>query len=46
MTGEVPSSPVFESLHTYFLFPFAMDREAIREDHPEAWSAKADCMLG
>src|SRR5271165_1414547 len=28
---------VFERLHTYFLFPFALDEDAIRSDHPEAW---------
>lgn len=36
----VASSPVLECLHTYFLFPFALDKEAIQEDHPEAWPAK------
>jgi len=31
----------FERLHTYFLFPFALDKEAIQADHPEAWCGKA-----
>ena len=31
------ASPSFERLQTYFLFPFALDKEAIQEDHPEAW---------
>jgi hypothetical protein len=30
----------FHCLHTYFLFPFALDREAIQEDHPEAWPGR------
>jgi hypothetical protein len=29
-----------ESLQAYFLFPFALDREAILEDHPHAWTEK------
>ena len=31
---------VFERLHTYFLFPFALDKEAIQADHPQAWPGK------
>jgi hypothetical protein len=27
----------FERLYTYFLFPFALDCEAVRADHPKAW---------
>jgi hypothetical protein len=34
------ASPAFAELHTYFLFPFALDKHAIREDHPEAWPGK------
>jgi hypothetical protein len=34
------TSPVFERLHTYFLFPFALDKEAIQADHPQAWPGK------
>jgi len=37
-TAEViAASPSFECVNTYFLFPFALDKEAIQEDHPEAW---------
>jgi hypothetical protein len=38
-TAEVAitPSPSFECVNTYFLFPFALDKEAIQEDHPEAW---------
>ena len=25
-------------LHTYFLFPFSVDRQAVVEDHPDAWA--------
>jgi len=31
---------VFRRLDTYFLFPFALDKEAIQADHPEAWPGK------
>ena len=31
---------VFRRLYTYFLFPFALDKEAIQADHPEAWPGK------
>src|SRR5271166_5045681 len=34
------SSLVFKRLDTYFLFPFALDKEAIQEDHPQAWPGK------
>ena len=30
----------FERLDTYFLFPFALDKEAIQADHPQAWPGK------
>lgn len=30
----------FETLDTYFLFPFALDKQAIRADHPQAWPGK------
>jgi hypothetical protein len=28
---------VFERVHTYFLFAFALDKDAIQLDHPQAW---------
>lgn len=28
-------------LHTYFLFPFSLDREAIIADHPDIWTGNA-----
>ncbi|HZD33554.1 MAG TPA: hypothetical protein VE779_18055 [Candidatus Angelobacter sp.] len=31
---------LLERFSTYFLFPFALDREAIQEDHPQAWPGK------
>jgi len=31
---------VFERLHTYFLFPFALDKEVIQANHPQAWPGK------
>src|SRR5271165_1862892 len=34
------TSPVFERLNTYFLFPFALDKQAIQADHPQAWPGK------
>src|SRR5271165_4107721 len=34
------SSLVFKRLDTYFLFPFALDKEAIQADHPQAWPGK------
>ena len=34
------TSLVFQRLHTYFLFPFALDKEAIQADHPQAWPGK------
>src|SRR5271165_7058315 len=34
------TSPVFERLNTYFLFPFALDKAAIQADHPQAWPGK------
>jgi hypothetical protein len=36
----ITASPSFKRLQTYFLFPFALDKEAIQEDHPEAWPAR------
>jgi len=38
--AEIATSPSFERLHTYFLFPFALDKEAIQADHPHAWPGK------
>lgn len=42
MAPEAPvtAPPILECLQTYFLFPFALDKEAIQEDHPAAWPAK------
>jgi hypothetical protein len=37
---EDGQSMTFESLHTYFLFPFALDTAAIRQDRPQAWPGK------
>jgi len=31
---------VFERLHTYFLFPFALDKDVIQVNHPQAWPGK------
>jgi len=31
------STQRFARLETYFLFPFALDKEAIQADHPQAW---------
>lgn len=41
-----PTSLVFAHLHTYFLFPFALDKEAIQADHPEAWPGKTKWIDG
>lgn len=30
-------APVIRHLHTYFLFPFSVDKEAVLEDHREYW---------
>src|SRR6516164_3346386 len=40
-TLTAASPLVFERLHTYFLFPFALDKEAIQANHPLAWRGKA-----
>jgi hypothetical protein len=26
-------------LHTYFFFPFSVDRQAVVEDHPGVWAS-------
>src|SRR5271166_4865503 len=38
--AEMATPLTFERLHTYFLFPFALDKEAIQADHPQAWPGK------
>jgi hypothetical protein len=30
-------SPTIRHVHSYFLFPFSVDKEAVLEDHPEVW---------
>ena len=35
--AAIRSSLVFERVHTYFLFAFALDKDAIQLDHPQAW---------
>ena len=35
--ASLPSSLTVRQLDTYFLFPFALDKEAIQTDHPDAW---------
>ena len=35
-----------DGLFAYFLFPFALDREAIQQDHPEAWTGKTKWLDG
>src|SRR5271157_2812845 len=40
------SSLMFERLDTYFLFPFALDKEAIQADHPRAWPGKTRWIHG
>ena len=39
-TLTATSSLVFERLHTYFLFPFALDKEVIQANNPQAWPGK------
>jgi hypothetical protein len=33
--------PRAQHLHTYFLFPFAVDKEAVMQDHQRVWSRQA-----
>ena len=33
-------------LHTYFLFPFAVDKEAVMQDHPQVWAKKEHWIEG
>src|SRR5277367_3694970 len=40
------TSLAFARLHTYFLFPFALDKDAIQADHPEAWPGKTKWIDG
>jgi len=35
----VPQAQV-RHLHTYFLFPFSVDKEAVLQDHPEFWPGR------
>src|SRR5271157_2503660 len=44
--AEIATSPSFERLHTYFLFPFALDKQAIEADHPQAWPGKSRWLDG
>ncbi len=37
MTAASVPSQTFDRLYTYFLLPFALDKEAIQADHPQAW---------
>jgi CorA-like Mg2+ transporter protein len=39
-TVMATSPLVFERLHTYFLFPFALDEQVIQANHPQAWPGK------
>jgi hypothetical protein len=39
-TLTATSPLVFERLHTYFLFPFALDKEIIQTNNPQAWPGK------
>ncbi len=32
-----PTIPEILHLHTYFLFPFSIDKQTVLEDHPELW---------
>ena len=32
--------PVVSHLHTFFLFPFSIDREAVVQRHPELWKGR------
>src|SRR5271169_6560735 len=40
------TSLVFTHLHTYFLFPFALDKDAIRANHPQTWPGKTKWIDG
>lgn len=39
-------SPSFQHLHTYFLFPFSIDKQAVTQDHPDIWGKAASWMDG
>ncbi|MDZ7637820.1 MAG: hypothetical protein U5J83_06160 [Bryobacterales bacterium] len=41
---ELP--PRVSHLHTFFLFPFAIDRQIVREEQPEFWKDQADWIDG
>jgi hypothetical protein len=34
---QVPRYPNISHLHTYFFFPFSIDKDAVRKDHAEIW---------
>ena len=36
--SEVSNLPQVSHLHTYFLFPFSIDKDAVRSDHTEIWA--------
>lgn len=38
--------PKILHLHTYFLFPFSIDRQTVMADHPEIWTRHARWMDG
>ncbi len=38
--------PAALHLHTYFLFPFSIDKEAVLEAHPEIWAKRQHWMEG
>jgi len=35
-----------QHLYTYFLFPFAVDKEAVAEDHPQIWMRQPQWIAG
>ena len=39
-------APRIAHLHTYFLFPFSLDKEALLEDHREVWQRRHHWMEG
>jgi hypothetical protein len=45
-TAMTTSPLIFERLHTYFLFPFALDQPVIQANHPQAWPGKTRWMDG
>jgi hypothetical protein len=45
-TVSATSPLVFERLHTYFLFPFALDKEVIQANNVRAWPGKTSWIDG